>query len=418
MVKNLLTTVLIALLAVAETMSLVRAEMVKEVTPSQDSLLARYEPGDRLYQKLQIDNVVSYFHQRQIGEAIVEKDFMRYQFDVDTEELIEKEIRWREGLPDRVIPVITREQAESMVEGVVQFTRLYIISPESDVFPIRPAPKNPCWVIRSVQDERLVVTIIDAMTGERLGYGIPPPSPSTGFSLGGPNWGSCDPYYTAWAKNAETWFERMGYNTEMVDCPGDAKVQSQIQSDLTAMFYELAHGGYWSFHNECPDDHRITAGEVEAWINSYASMPFTFLGSCEGMCYQANNTLSYEFRKGSNRGTVAVGYCGMSSEACAECWGHSKEWQNTLFDWMNKAYTVGYAFTSANLAYPCCASGSCMRVGGDAGLSAVPILTRSICGIAFDGSGGPLTMKCRDYYIRCNTTVPLWRQLTIDGNVR
>ncbi len=59
-----------------------------------------------------------------------------------------------------------------------------------------------------------------------------------------------------------------------------------------------------------------------------------------------------------------------------------------------------------------------MRVGGDAGLSAVPILTRSICGIAFDGSGGPLTMKCRDYYIRCNTTVPLWRQLTIDGNVR
>ena len=62
-----------------------------------------------------------------------------------------------------------------MAEGKVQFSKLYIISPESDVFPLEPTPQNPCWVVRSISDGTPIVTIIDAVTGNFLGHGVLPP---------------------------------------------------------------------------------------------------------------------------------------------------------------------------------------------------------------------------------------------------
>ncbi|GAH13281.1 unnamed protein product, partial [marine sediment metagenome] len=50
-----------------------------------------------------------------------------------------------------------------------------IISPESDVFPIKPTPQNPCWIVRSIDNNKITVTIIDAINGKVLGYGVPPP---------------------------------------------------------------------------------------------------------------------------------------------------------------------------------------------------------------------------------------------------
>jgi hypothetical protein len=73
--------------------------------------------------------------------------------------------------------VITKEEAESMVRGEVPFTKLYIISPYSVVFPIKPTPENPCWIVRSVDNGNTIVTIIDAMNGKILGYGVSPPVP-------------------------------------------------------------------------------------------------------------------------------------------------------------------------------------------------------------------------------------------------
>ncbi len=39
-----------------------------------------------------------------------------------------------------------------MAAGDALFSGLYMISPESDVFPLDPPPLNPCWVVRSVTD--------------------------------------------------------------------------------------------------------------------------------------------------------------------------------------------------------------------------------------------------------------------------
>ncbi len=359
--KKLIFAVLITLTVLTFTWIAVAADK------GGDDLLAPYETGEREFIRYEIGDLIVFFHQRMVGNAIVEKDFIVYQFDKSTEEFVDKKVYWREDVPGALPPIaVSKEQAESMVKGKVQFSELYIISPGSDVFPLDPTPVNPCWIVRSVDNGKMIVTIIDAVTGQFLGYGVSPPW--EGFSLAGPNWGSCDPYYSAWANNAKTWFDTMGYSTEMVDTPPDAKVQSHIQSPSTVMFYELAHGGSTSFHNICPDSESITATEIETWIAGYRKMPFSFLGSCGAMCDTGDNTLSYELRKGSTDSTATVGYCGMSESYCSSCWGVSIPWQTKLFDYMNQGYTVSYAVNRALADYPQCINttyGNCMRFAGD-----------------------------------------------------
>ncbi|MBN1846355.1 MAG: hypothetical protein JW810_11770, partial [Sedimentisphaerales bacterium] len=282
----------------------------------------------------------------------------------------------------------------------------YIISPKSEIFPLDPVPTNPCWAVRSLDGDYILVTIIDAITGDTLGYGTPPPY--EGLSIHGPDWGDCpqDPIWYSHANNAKTWFEAMGYTTLQVGNASDATVAGHIQSDDGAMFYELDHGGYSSFHNQC--NATIYATEVESWIASYASMPFAFIGSCEGLCSTGDNTFSYEFRKGFSQDTVTVGYCGMSSTACSTCWSYSISWQTALFDYMDQGYTAQQAFNHANAYYPTCAgTNNCMRIAGDTGMRFVPNVRRSYCGSLSGGSLLPYYMGNsgdRSAHIRCNIT--------------
>ena len=140
-----------------------------------DDLLGPYEAGDKNFERIEIGDKIVYYHQRMIDNAIVEKDFIVYQFHKDTKQLLNKKQHWRTGLPEHVAPKITKKRAEAMAKGEVDFSQLYIISPESDIFAIEPTPENPCWIVRSTKDGRTIVTIIDAVTGEFLGYGMRPP---------------------------------------------------------------------------------------------------------------------------------------------------------------------------------------------------------------------------------------------------
>jgi len=341
-----------------------------------DDLLAKYETGDKEFKRVKISDMIVYFHQRMIDEAIVEGDRIVYQFDGNTGELLNKKIRWRSNLPEHVTPLITKEEAESMVRGEVQFTRLYIISPESDAFPLKPTPQNPCWVVRSVDDGELIVTIIDAVDGKICGYGIPPPY--TGFSLSGPQYSDpCSGTWTSWYQNAEYWFNEMGYSTEAVEWPTKAKVRSHIQSCATAMFYELAHGGSYYFASGCPGgtNYEFTySSEIHNSIKDYTKMPFAFIGSCEGMCDVGSGSFSYEFRKGSMESTATVGYCHMSEPECEDAWISSLDWQDVMFFYMKHEYTVKEAFDWALVTYPECVD--CMRFTGDESLAVVPVVER------------------------------------------
>jgi hypothetical protein len=347
-------------------------------------LFEEYGDGGRHFEKIEIGHMLVYFHQRTIGGATVEKDYIVYQLDKDTGELLARKSHWRDDLP-AVLPEvrISREQAEAMVGGEIQFSSLYIISPESDVFPFNPTPDNPCWAVRSIGNHgEYVVTVIDSVSGVILGNGVPPPH--TAFSLTGPwYFEPCVGAWTSWSQNAEWWFNAMGYSTEEIEWPTEAKVQSHIQSDETAMFYELAHGGSTSFASGCSSGNYpeyTSAGEIEAWMVGYEKMPFTFVGSCAGMCSTGNGTFAYEFRKGSSENTTVVGYCGMSEPQCEVCWGYSLDWQDALFEYMSLEYAVKDAFDLANADYPVCSSQNCMRFAGDEDFAVVPPVLRAMCG--------------------------------------
>ncbi len=343
------------------------------------NLLEKYETGNKQFKEVQIGNKIVYYYLRKIGDATVEKDYIVYQFDKNTKELIVKKTHWRDDLPEKLPEIrITKDQAESIVKGEVLFSKLYIISPESDAFPIVPTPENPCWAVRSTNQGNLIMTVVDAVEGSILGYGIPPPY--TAFSFSGPIYfDPCSDSWNEWYQNAETWFNAMGYSTEAVEWPSQTKVQNHIQSNQTAMFYELAHGGSGWFISGCVNGNSgeyTTSFEIEDWIADYPKMPFAFIGSCEGMCDTTDDRFSYEFRKGSSENTVTVGYCHMDQSICDDCWTQSIDWQNTLFDYMNQGYSVKYAFDQAGTDYPACSAPGCMRFAGDTDFAVVPIISR------------------------------------------
>ena len=142
------------------------------VIAKEDDLLGKYEKSNKIFKRYEISDMTIYWHQRMIDDAIVEFDYIRYEFDKNTKEFIEKEVHWREDLPEHLPSIISSEQAESTIRGEVLPTELYYISPESNVFPIKPTPKNPCWIVRSIDD----TIIIDAVEGKILGYGVRPPN--------------------------------------------------------------------------------------------------------------------------------------------------------------------------------------------------------------------------------------------------
>ena len=343
--------------AIEETLRKIYGDNATLVTPSEDELLGKYARSDRVFERVMFsgsegqDRII-YRHRRMIDNVIVEGDEIVYIFDNSTKELLEKDIHWRDDLPEHLPPVISKEEAESIAKSVGKgkimnrgpaHTKLLFISPDSCWFKIKPTPKNPCWIVYFADENgfNTDVIIIDAVEGKILGHGVP--YPSSGFSFSGPqDVPNCTGAWTEWYHNAESWFNTMGYPTEAVLYPNEAKVKSHIQSYETAMFYEVAHGGSDYFENDCSGN-PTTATDIHNWIKGYPKMPFTFIHSCSGMCDTGAGTLSYEFRKGSTEDTVTVGTC-LGDPNCIE-W--KLEWQDAFFNYMSQGWTVKEAFDQA-----------------------------------------------------------------------
>ncbi len=348
---------------------------------------------------MEVGDLLVYFHQRMIGHAIVQSNYIVYQFDRETEQLLDRKSHWREGLPERLPPnMIDVSRAEVMVEGEVLSAYLYFIEPRSPLFPIVPPPTNPCWIVRHRVDGFQKVTVIDAVDRRIIGQGVPPPSDA--FSLTGPQY--ADPCSKAWEEycvDARNWFDAMGYSTEVVWWPTEHEIQAHIQSDSTAMFYEFAHGNSYGFDSGCSDKlnyDETTPALIETWLEGYAAMPFTFIGSCTGMCETGDSTLSFAFRKGSSIDAVTVGYCNMDMPECDECWyNYSFFWQGALFEYMSEGWTVKAAFDQALADYPSCLSGLCMRFAGDTTLAVVPVIQRV--------SNEPPVARCKDVTVAADS---------------
>jgi len=350
-----------------------------------------------LSQNAAIGDKLVYWNQRMVGNAIVEGATTVVQFNPGNLQYIElQSLRPDVVDADVLNPVLTEGDLVPRVVGIFQKAQLYILKPDSIVFPVTNNPifnpTHPSWVVYSSAgidsegNNRLVISIFDSVTGDFLGNGTPPPY--TALSIDGPDWGAtspCNGIWHDWMMSAKNGFDDMGYSTEGIDVATAAQIQGHVQSSTTALFYELDHGGSTGFHNICPDSTgNISGNDVGTWISGYTKMPFAFIGSCGGLCSNGPGTFSYEFRKGDTIGTAAVGYChmdwtGSGSETydCTQCWGNSVAWQDDLFDRLKNGETVKNAFDHALADYPMCGSGSsCMRLDGDQSLKLVPVVNR------------------------------------------
>lgn len=361
-------------------------------------VLALHEPAtyDK-FRGLEIGSKKVFYRQHKIGEALVEGDIELYHFDKKTNEVLKQKRQWRSDLPEQLPDVIDRATAIEVVADVVKgealSATLFYISPESEIFHFDPVPTNPCWVIRYRAEGIRTLEVVDAVTGDYVGPGISPPA--TAYSMTGPEHNNpCSDSWVNHANNARDWFNTMGYSTDRVTWPTRANVQSHVQSSQIAMFYELAHGGSTYFSSGCQSDgnnyENTYASDIETWIALYNKMPFTFVGSCAGLCDTSDNTFAYEFTKGDTVNTTAVGYCHMDSTDCeTNCWPYAVSWQTKLFTEMNNGDTVKTAFDEANAAYPQCvgyAWGDCTRFHGDTSFRVKPVVKREPgCGDTIKG---------------------------------
>ena len=78
----ILATILVSIL-IAGIVSVANGANVN-VLPKNDSLLGKYEKSERIFKKSEIGDKIVYFHQRKMQGAIVEKDYILYQFKKDT----------------------------------------------------------------------------------------------------------------------------------------------------------------------------------------------------------------------------------------------------------------------------------------------------------------------------------------------
>ncbi len=342
-------------------------------------LLAKYQSNPGEFEETRIGDLIVRWKQQTVSNdehtAVVQNAQEVLQFDHETGELVKHINTWRHDLPGILPDVISQEEAESIVAGEIQFSDLYYMSLDSDVFPIE-FTSNPVYVVQNGID---TAKILDATTGEYLGDAVPPPADA--FSLTGPQAGNgtyCSGAWTSWYLSGQAGFEALGYDTDAEVWPTHTTVQSYVQDDDVKLFYELAHGSSYYYLPSCTNGYHtppVSASQVGSWLTEYNKKDFTFLGSCGGMCSTGPGSLSHAYRKGSDVDTATVGYCDMAGSICSTyCWyaGYTVVWQNAVFDYMEdnygwSKYSIYDAFLLANADYPGCGSAenNCMRFAGD-----------------------------------------------------
>ena len=193
-------------------------------------------------------------------------------------------------------------------------------------------------------------TILYSLDGNSIGQGIP--APSEGFSLSGYHNATWPDPWLPHRQNASYWFSKWCSSETSLSNPTPATISTYVKDSDVELFYELAHGGSWSFQANAAGSYYYSSGSgynVQSDMANRQPITFAFIGSCEGMDSTGPGTFSYEFRKGTMVNTVTVGYDGMGS---CPGWGLAIPWQDYMFQKMNANYTIKQAFDMADAQYP------------------------------------------------------------------
>ena len=241
--------------------------------------------------------------------------------------------------------------------------------------------KDEFWVLDKKVDRDITVwlvpeedgktKVVDAVTGETVGHGTPPPV-NNATAISGYCAGYNDPW-KAYRANAASYFNRWGYAAWNVYAPSKSSVGAAVRNKDYKMWYCLAHGDSNRFQlssrtyvyasdirSYMAGGQGSSGGSGEPLIRPTPDVPapggrppfqFSFLGQCGAFTSMNSRTIHSAFRRGATTKTCAIGYYNAHLSAG---WRYSLKWQKKLFLTVNSGYSFYTAFTRANAAYPAC----------------------------------------------------------------
>ena len=309
------------------------AEILKEIEETVDKVL--------VVDEIIGDKQVKYW-EHAIDYVFVKNDFILLHIDTETGVITNYERRWTD------VELDLSNLGDIVFEPNNYFWKKAVVFPNEDDRTYFYTFYNPqeypvvSWEVRHTDG----TTILYNFDGAQIGHGIP--TPNKGFSLSGYNDASWPDPWIDYRTNADFWFSQWCDTTTSLSLPTPSTISSYVSDPNVMYFYELAHGDEFSFQAEAVGS-SYTATMVQNDMMARQPMELAFIGSCHGLTSTGPGTFSYEFRKGQMTNTVTIGYDYM--ETCPG-WQYAIPWQDSMFENMNKGFTMKASFDMATALYP------------------------------------------------------------------
>ena len=144
-------------------------------------------------------------------------------------------------------------------------------------------------------------------------------------------------------------------------------ISKRISNPDVEFFYVIAHSdGQSDRFRANASGVYYTADQLHDDMEDRSPMKLAILCCCEAMTDTGPGSLSWEFRKGQSEGTVVIGYTNMGE--CPGTMWDALDWQDNMFNLMDRGFTVKKAFDIACTNHPTIAN--YVKFVGDTNLKA------------------------------------------------
>lgn len=299
---------------------------------------------------------VKYYEHIVWDRFFVKNDSILVHYDLNSDHILYFHKKWT-----NLIVNVSEFINKNIVTETIYWKQLVIFPDEDDcknMYTFTQKTKYPilCWEVRYLNG---TTTLFDS-NGKQIGYGVPTPSYNA-FTLSGYDNNPPHDPWGSWRANANKWFNKWFENVISISRPTNEQISYYISDFDSSYFYEIAHsGGEPTRFQSSGNGIYYTADQLREDMKNREPIKLTILCSCEAMQRTDQGTLSYEFRKGQIDDTITIGYIGMGG---CPGWYDSLDWQDAMFSYFDRGYTVRTAFDLATALYP--RISDCVKYVGD-----------------------------------------------------
>jgi hypothetical protein len=309
-----------------------KKEVFDEIKDAKDKILVKDEIiGDRYvrYWEHIIDNI------------FVKNDSMLLHMNLEKVKILKFNKSWSN------LKVTSIKFNTGCFEGNILWKRKVVFPDEDDCglfYNFYSEQQYPlfCWEVR-YEDGR---TYYYNLNETPIGYSVTAPS-EKGFIIQGYG----DSKWRYWRENAQVWYDKWFDSINSISCPSINQISYFIKNETvnTDAFYVIAHSGGLYSRFLANNKSYYIAFQLHYDMEVRKPMKLAILCCCSAMSYTGPGSLSYEFRKGTMNDTVTIGYYNM--ENCPN-WIQSLDWQDFMFNRIDKGFTVKKAYDRACAKYP------------------------------------------------------------------